>query len=118
MDGFRIYQESKKQTNSGVAWLKFTRLRSVGFPVLNLQLLFEFAFEVVLPIAGIILEAANLRFARLMNVGRYAVAGSFWLVAAAFDHSDPFFGVLLIIGLGLIVIAGPTEAIYRTRAFY
>lgn len=104
--------------NSGVAWLMFTKPRSVGFPALDFQLLFEFVSEIVLPIGGIVLEAANLKLARLTNVGCFAVAGSFWLVAAAFDHSDPFFGVLLIVGLRLIVIAGLTEAIYRTTDFY
>jgi hypothetical protein len=28
-------------------------------------------------------------------------------------HSDPFFGVLLIISVGLFILAGITEIIYR-----
>jgi len=99
--------------NACVAWLMFTRLRSVGFPELNFQLWFEFVFEVILPIVGIVLEVVNSKFARWVNVGCFTAAGSFWLAAAVWWHSDPFFGVLLIIGLGLFSIAGLTEIIYR-----
>jgi hypothetical protein len=91
----------------------FTRLRSVGFPSLNFQIDFEFTFEVILPIAGILLEVVNSRFARWVNVGCFAVAGCFWLAAAVWWRSDSFFGVLLIIALGLLTIAGITEFVYR-----
>jgi len=102
-------------TNGFVAWAMFTRLRSVGFPwgVFTFQLSFEFAFEVILPIIGIGLEFANWKFARWVNVGSFAIAGSFWLAAAFYWRSDPFFGVLLIIAIGLLAIAGLTETIYR-----
>jgi len=49
----------------------FTRLVSVGFngggqaP----ELWFEFLLEVILPIFGIVLELANWKFARWVNVG-------------------------------------------------
>jgi hypothetical protein len=99
--------------NGCVAWAMFARLRSVGFPALNFQLCFEFVFEVILPTVGIVLEAVNWNFARWVNVGCFTVAGAFWLTAAIWWHSDPFFGVLLIIALGLLVIAGLTEIIYR-----
>lgn len=99
--------------NTFVAWAMFTRLRSVGFPTLDFQVDFEFTFEVILPIVGILLELLNSRFARLINVGCFAVAGCFWLAAAVWWRSDSFFGVLLIIALGLLIIAGITEAIYR-----
>lgn len=98
--------------NTFVAWAMFTRLRSVGFPALDFQLCFEFAFEVILPITGIALELVNWKFAKWVNVGCFA-NGCFWLVAALWDHSDPFFGVLLIIALGLLLIAGLTELAYR-----
>ena len=99
--------------NTFVAWAMFTRLRSVGFPSLNFQVDFEFAFEVILPIVGILLELANWRFARWVNVGCFAAAGCFWLAAAVWWRSDSFFGVLLIIALGLLTIAGITEIVYR-----
>ena len=99
--------------NGCVAWLMFTRLRSVGFPALNFQLCFEFVFEVILPTVGIVLEALNWNFARWVNVGCFTAAGTFWLLAAIWWRSDPFFGVLLIIALGLLAIAGLTEIIYR-----
>jgi len=91
----------------------FARLRSVGFPTLDFQLWFEFVFEVILPICGIALEAVNWKFARWVNVGCFTAAGSFWLAAAVWWRSDPFFGALLIIALGLLAVAGITEIIYR-----
>lgn len=91
----------------------FTRLRSVGFPALSFQLCFEFVFEVILPIIGIVLELVNWKFAKWVNVGCFTVAGCFWLAAAIWWHSDPFFFVLLIIALGLLIVAGLTEIVYR-----
>lgn len=99
--------------NGCVAWLMFARLRSVGFPELNFQLCFEFVLEVILPTVGIVLEAVNWKFARWVNVGCFAVAGTLWSLAAIWWHSDPFFGVLLIIALGLLAVAGLTEVVYR-----
>jgi hypothetical protein len=99
--------------NAFVAWSMFTRLRSVGFPSMNFQVDFEFAFEVILPIFGILLELVNWRFARWVNVGCFAVAGCFWLAASVWWRSDSFFGVLLIIAFGLLIIAGMTEIVYR-----
>ena len=99
--------------NTFVAWAMFTRLRSVGFPELNFQLCFEFVFEVILPIIGIVLELVNWRFARWVNVGCFIAAGCFWLTAAVWWRSDPFFGVLLIIALGLLMVGGLTEVTYR-----
>ncbi len=99
--------------NGCVAWVMFARLRSVGFPALNFQLCFEFVFEVILPTVGIVLEAVNWNFARWVNVGSFTAAGTFWLLAAIWWRPDPFFGVLLIIALGLLAVAGLTEIIYR-----
>jgi len=99
--------------NTFVAWAMFTRLRSVGFPALDFQLCFEFVFEVILPIIGILLELVNWKFARWVNVGCFVVAGGFWLAGAIWWHSDPFFGVLLIIALGLLIVAGLTAIVYR-----
>jgi hypothetical protein len=99
--------------NTFVAWAMFTRLRSVGFPALDFQLCFEFVFEVILPIIGIVLELVNWKFARWVNVGCFIAAGCFWLTAAVWWRSDPFFGVLLIIALGLLTVGGLTELIYR-----
>jgi hypothetical protein len=108
---FRVFSISA--VNGCVAWFMFTRLRSVGFPAFDFQLWFEFVFEVTLPLIGIVLEAVNWKFARWVNVGCFAAAGIFWLAAAIWWRSDPFFGVLLIIGLGLLVVAGINDTIYR-----
>ena len=99
--------------NAFVAWAMFNRLRSVGFPALNFQLGFEFVFEVILPIIGIVLELVNWKFARWVNVGCFIAAGCFWLWAAVWWRSDPFFGVLLIIAFGLLTVGGLTDVIYR-----
>jgi len=100
--------------NGCVASLMFLRLRSVGFPAtLDFQLCFEFVFEVIFPVAGIVLEVVNWKSARRMNVGSFTAAGTFWLAEAIWWRSDPFFGVLLIVALGLLVVAGLTEIIYR-----
>jgi hypothetical protein len=105
--------------NGFVAWGMCTRLASVGFNghTRDAELWLEFLLEVVLPVAGIALELLNLKFARLVNVGSIAGAGSFWLADAIWWHSDPFFGVLLIVASGLLTIAGLTEVIYhRTKS--
>jgi hypothetical protein len=91
------------------------RLVSVGFNsrVQAPKLWLEFLLEGVLPIVGIVLEFVNWKFARWVNVGSFAVAGCFWLAEAVWWRSDPFFGVLLIIALGLLTFAGLTEVFYR-----
>ncbi len=105
--------------NTLVAWLMFMRLRSVGFPALDFQLAlsfqlwFEFAFEVILPVAGVFFEIANWKFAKWVNVGSFIAAGCFWLIAAIWNHSDPFFGVLLIMAIGLFLVGGLTELVYK-----
>jgi hypothetical protein len=100
--------------NALVAWAMFVRMRSSGFPPrLDFQSCFEFAFEVFLPTVGIVFEILNWRIARWINVGSFVIAGCFWLIAAIWDHSDPFFGVLLITAIGLFVIAGLNKLAYR-----
>jgi hypothetical protein len=102
--------------NGCTAWLMFTRLVSVGFNggAQAPQLWLEFLLEVILPIVGIVLELVNWKFARWVNVGSFAVAGCYWLAAAIWWRSDPFFGVLLIVALGLLTIAGLTGLVYRS----
>jgi hypothetical protein len=102
--------------NGCLAWLMFSRLASVGLDrdVRDLELWFEFLLEVIAPLVGILLELVNWKFARWANVGCFTFAGCFWLAEAIWWRSDPFFGVLLIVALGLLTIAGLTEIIYRT----
>jgi len=93
----------------------FIRLWSTGFygGALAPQLLIEILLEIILPVVGIVLELVQWKFARWLNVGCFAGAGCFWLAAAVWDRSDPFFGVLLIIAMGLLTVAGLTEVVYR-----
>jgi hypothetical protein len=51
-------------------------------------------------------------------VGCFTAAGCFWLTAAVWDCSDPFFGVLLIIALGLLSVAGITAIIYKATSTF
>jgi hypothetical protein len=101
--------------NAGVACFMFVNLRGEGFPgrELDFQACFEFVFEVLLPLIGIVLELANWKFARWLNVGCFTCAGGYWLVSAVWWRTDAFFGVLLILAIGLLSTAGITEAVYR-----
>ena len=73
----------------------------------------EFILEILFPISGVVLELFSSKFAKWVNIGCYALAGCYWLGEALWRRSDPFFGVLLIVAVGLIVLAGITETIYR-----
>lgn len=101
--------------NGCLVWVMLTRLASVGFyrDSWDPELWFELLFEVFLPVVGIILKFVNWKFARWVNVGTFTVAGCFWLAGAIWWRSDPFFGVLLIIAVGLLIFGGLTEIIYR-----
>jgi hypothetical protein len=102
--------------NGGFASLMFMRLQSTGFyggDWWSPELWFELVFEVGLPIVGIVLELVDAPFARWVNVGTFAVPGCFWLAQAIWWVSDPFFGVLLIIAVGVLAIAVVTEIVYR-----
>ena len=98
--------------NGLVAWFMFEAIGRVLFP-LNFQTSFEFIFEGLIPMAGIVVEALNWKFARWVNVWSLTIAGGFWLIASLFNRSDPFFIVLLFVALGLLTLAGLTEFVYR-----
>jgi len=101
--------------NGFVVWAMFTRLFGEPFNrnAQTPQLWLQFSLEAVLPISGIVLELVGWKFARWVNVGYLILAGCFWLAEAFWWWSDPFHGVLLIIGLGLLIVAGLTELVYR-----
>lgn len=73
----------------------------------------ESLLEIVLPAFGIVAELAGLKVARLINVGAITLAGCLWLAEAVWWHSDPFFGVLLLVAIAWLAIAGMTEIVYR-----
>jgi hypothetical protein len=77
------------------------------------ELWLEFLLKAIVPVLGIVLELAGWRFARWVNVGYFTLLGFYYCAGAAWWWSDPFHGVLLIMGLGLLIIAGLTELIYR-----
>jgi uncharacterized membrane protein YqaE (UPF0057 family) len=73
----------------------------------------DMILEVLVPILGVILEGIGWKFAKWVNVGCLTIAGFFWLAEAIWWHSDPFFGVLLILSLGMLTLAGLTALVYR-----
>lgn len=77
------------------------------------QLYLEFFLEILLAVAGIALELLGWGHAKWVNIGYLAVAGSLWLIEAIRWHSDPFFGVLLIMSLGMLILTGFTGMVYR-----
>src|SRR5579859_7095503 len=103
-------------TNGCLAWLTFTRLSSLGFGPGNRdpQLWFEFVFELVAPVIGIVLELMNERFARLINVGCFTVPGLFWFISAILSRSAWTIG-FVIFSLALLTIAALNKQIVYTR---
>lgn len=105
--------------NGGVVWFTTVRL----FPELlaakdwnlsgALQFTIETILEIALPIAGIIAEIANWKHSQGLNVGYLLLASCWWLLGALFWRSDPFWGVLLIFGLGFLALTGITFVLYR-----
>ena len=101
--------------NSFVVWVTVTRLSAAlsSGESRDFEAWLEVLLEVLLPTLGIILELFRWRFAKWVNVGYLTIAGSFWLAEAVWWHADPFFGVLLIISIGLLILAGLTKIVYR-----
>lgn len=69
--------------------------------------------EALLPVIGIILELSRRKLAKWINIGYPVSAAVFWFVGAAYDHSDPFSGVLVLMGIGLSILAGLMAIAYR-----
>jgi uncharacterized membrane protein YqaE (UPF0057 family) len=101
--------------NSAVVWLTITRLSGTfsSRQSQNLEVWAEYVLEILLPVVGIVLELGGLKLAKLVNIGCLTLAGCLWLGEAVWWHSDPFFGVLLIMSLGIFILAGITEVVYR-----
>src|SRR6267154_1686262 len=60
--------------------------------------------RVVVPTLGVMHEGVGQKSAKWVNVGWPTVAGVFWLAEALWWHSDPFFGVLLILSVGMFTL--------------
>jgi hypothetical protein len=73
----------------------------------------EFLLKAAVPAVGIALDLVGSRFAKWVNVGYFTLLGLFYCAETVRWWSDPFHGVLLISGLGLLIVAGLTELIYR-----
>jgi hypothetical protein len=101
--------------NSFVVWVTINRLTGELFSrdSRNFEVWLELILEVLLPILGMIVELVRWKFAKWVNIGYLVLAGCFWLAEAVWWRSDPFFGVLLIMSFGILIIAGLTEVIYR-----
>ena len=55
---------------------------------------------------GIVVELVRWRLAKWVNVGYPLAAAFLWLGEAVRWRHDPFFGVLLIMGVGMLTLAG------------
>ena len=89
-------------------WLTITRLSpelSTG-RLHNFELWIELFLEVLLPVVGIVVELVRWRLAKWVNVGYPLAAAFLWLGEAARWRHDPFFGVLLIMGAGMLTLTG------------
>jgi hypothetical protein len=73
----------------------------------------SFLLKAAIPVIGAILEIFGSKYAKWLNVGFWTLAGLYYCAAAAYYWSDPFFGVLLILGVGLLIPAGITYLLYR-----
>lgn len=73
----------------------------------------EFLLKATIPCVGIFLDLLGSKFAKWVNVGYFTVLGLFYFEEAVRYWSDSFHGVLLLIGLGLLMLAGLTALTYR-----
>src|ERR1700733_12986978 len=80
---------------------------------LNLSNCVEFFLKTAIPFVGIALDFTEVRFAKWVNVGFLTAAGFFNCEEAVRWWSDPYHGVLLLLGMGLLILAVLTGLIYR-----
>jgi hypothetical protein len=101
--------------NGFVALVTLTRLSAAlsSRASRDFEVWLEIICEVLLPVVGIVLEVVRRKSARWVNIGYLTFAGCFWLAEAVWWRSDSFFGVLLILSVGLFILAGLTEIVYR-----
>jgi hypothetical protein len=101
--------------NGIVIRMTFTSLFGSPFnrATLNLNHLLEFFLRTAIPIIGIPLDFARVRIAKWVNVGYLAVLGLYYFEETVRWWSDPFHGVLLLLGLGLLIVASLTALVYR-----
>jgi hypothetical protein len=81
----------------------------------DVEVWLEILLEVIFPIVGIILDGTGRKSAKWVNIGWASTAAIFWLAEALRWHSDPFFGVLLLLSLGMFTVAGLMVLVYRTE---
>jgi hypothetical protein len=82
----------------------------------NPEVLLELLLEVLFPVIGIEVELVRWRFAKWVNVGYLVAGGCLWLGEGVYWHSNAFFGVFLIVSLGMFTLASITEIVYRRTA--
>jgi hypothetical protein len=80
---------------------------------LNRNNLLEFFLKAAIPTVGVALDFAQVRFAKWVNVGYLAALGFYYFEEAIRWWSDPFHGVLLLLGFGLLIAATLTGVVYR-----
>jgi hypothetical protein len=101
--------------NGIIVRMIFTSLFGEPFSrgALNLNNWLEFLLKAAIPIVGVALDFVGARFANWVNVGYLTALGFFYCEEAVRWWSDPFHGVLLLLGLGSLIVAGLTGLVYR-----
>jgi hypothetical protein len=75
---------------------------------------FDMIFAVSVPIAGIILELANARYAKWVNIAAFAIPACYFSAKAIhWLYDSLFFPFFLFIALILFVCAAATAIVYR-----
>lgn len=103
--------------NAFVAWFTVQRLSAAlsSHDTRDIEVWLEILLEVIFPIVGIVFDGAARKSAKWINIGWPTIAAIFWLVEALWWHSDSFFGVLLLLSLGMFTVAGLMVLAYRTE---
>ena len=101
--------------NAFVAWFTILRLRAAlsTRETRDAEVWLQILLEVIAPTLGFLLEGVGRKSAKWVNIGWPTVAGIFWLAEALWWHSDPFFGVLLILSLAMFTLGGLMALVYR-----
>jgi hypothetical protein len=104
--------------NGLIVYMAFASIFGEPFNRKNLSLegWLEFLLKAAIPALGVLPELLRSRFARWVNVGFLIFLGIFYSAAAVWYWSDPYGGLLFIMGLLPLIAAGVTHLIYRSTA--
>lgn len=108
-----------------LAWVLVANSAIIGFTLARLwpiftnstvadpEVLLELALEVFFPAMGIVVELLGWKIARWTNVGYPLAAAALWLGEAIWWRRSVWFSAFLLIGLGMLALAGITHVVYQ-----